>query len=167
MKVSREKLFVLNMFLDRIKQEETKKNVFFLYSIAKNKELIKSELTALEEARKPSEKKQEYEAKRIELCKKYCKKEESGNPIILDLGLPTARFDFDIEEKNKFDEEMVPLQEEYKEILEEEKIQMEEFNNLLKEEIEVNLIKFQLSKLPESMTGNDFDILYELDLIKE
>lgn len=52
-----------------------------------------------------------FEAIRIEVCKKYCKKGEDGEPIMLPIGNGETRFIFEPEVQKDFDEEIKALQE--------------------------------------------------------
>jgi len=166
MRITREKVFGLNMLFQRQKFVEA--SVPFHYAVAKNKKILEPEIKALEEAREPSEGYLEYEKKRIALCQIHTEKDENGNPkLTKDPNNGQEVFDLTDEAKEKLDEEMKEVREEFKEDIEEHEKKQKEFGEFIKEEVELNLIKLKLKQMPEKMSGNDVDLLEELELIEE
>lgn len=157
MKTKRIELLKLNSGL--IELCNIKGNVKFAYGILKNKKAIEKELEILEELRKPSEKQDEFEKKRVELCTKHSKKDKNGEPKIKDDA-------FDIEDKVKFQEELDKLKEKegFEELEKEQKKKKEEINSLLEEEIEIELHKIKLDDFPDELTANQLE---KIDLIIE
>lgn len=166
MKISREKIFALNALFSKLSQQKT--NVMFQYTIAKNKRLLVPEIESVREAQEdptPNERLSEYQEKRINLCKVYCNKDENGEPIILDIGKPTSRFDFNPEEKEKLNAEMEPINEEYKDAIEEQEKKEKDFYELTQEEVDIPFNLFKLKDMPKEITGIDLDLLF--DFIEE
>ena len=163
MKISREKLFSLNVLFDRLSAQKT--NVHFHYNVAKNKRLLVPELECIQEARKPSEKFNEFTKKRIELCKEYCKKDEDGNDVIIGAGTNQSRFDFEEGKQEELDEAIKPLTEEYKEVIKEHEDKEKQFFELLNEEVEIPFTLFKLKHMPQEVLGSDVEMLF--DLIEE
>lgn len=163
MKISREKLFGLNVLFNRLSGQKT--NVQFHYTVAKNKRLLVPELECLQEARVPSEEFTSYQKERIDLCKEYCKKDEDGTPIVLDPDTPTSRFDFEEDQKEILDNAMKPIAEKYKNVIEEQDKKEKDFFDLLKEEVDIPFNLFKLKYMPEEIIGEDVEILF--DLIEE
>lgn len=129
------------------------KGVKFGYARAKNKKLILAELELLDASIKEPVKFSEYDKERVELCKKYCKKDEKGNPVIKDqtyVGL---------KENIKFMDELKKLQEDFKEVIDERNKQKQEYEKLLDEEIELNFHKILLENIPSDITGAQLELL--------
>ena len=163
MKISREKLFALDVLFNRLGNEKT--NVKFHYTLAKNKRLLVPEIEALKESRTTSDEYNKFQEERIELCKEYCKKDDNGNPVILDPNTPQSRYDFEDDQKELLDKEIKPLTEKYKEAIDEQDKKEKEFFELLEEEVEIPFYQFNLKYMPESVLGADVELLF--DLIEE
>lgn len=164
MKITRKKLFGIKDVFDRLSTERT--NVLFHYNVAKNKRIIEAELSSLNEAKQLDEdvidRLKTYESKRVELCKENCLKNENDEPLVID-----NRFEFNEEGKKAFNEKLKEISEseEFKSALISREELEKEYENLLSEEVELPLIKFELNKLPTELLGSDIDILF--DLIEE
>jgi hypothetical protein len=104
------------------------KGVRFSLQVTKNINLIKSELEHIEEAAKPSE---EF----LEIAKLVQVIEGSGKT----------------DEEKK--EEVAKLEEKNAELVADRKKQIDEFNNMLEDEIEVSLFKISEKHLPEDITA--------------
>jgi len=161
MKVTREKLFVINGAFDRLSKERA--NTFFRHTLSKNKQLIENELKAVEAARnKPNEKYSEYEKKRMAACEALCLRDDEGKPCIVDAGTSAARYDFTIEAREEVNEQIEELKIEYKSAIDDFEETVKEFNELLQGEVEVEFKKFKLNQLPAEMSGEDMDIIFDL-----
>jgi len=66
------------------------------------------------------------------------------------------------ETKNEFDEKLKELREEYKAVVDEIEAQQKEVQDLIKEEIEIELVKIPLSIMPEKVMGQEVDILFDI-----
>jgi ribosomal protein L11 len=104
------------------------KGVRFSLQVTKNINLIKSELEHIEEAAKPSE---EF----LEIAKLVQVIEGSGKT----------------DEEKK--EEVAKLEEKNADLVADRKKQIDEFNNMLEDEIEVSLFKISEKHLPEDITA--------------
>lgn len=125
--------------------------VTFGYSVNKNLAIIKPEIEALQKALTPSEKFLEYDAKRVEIVKKYAKKDEKQEFVLFDVG---GRKSFDVAgQEEAVENEVKPLKEEYKEAIELNEKQMKEYNELLDKEAKIDLYKVKLENLPKEITG--------------
>jgi hypothetical protein len=119
----------------------------FGYAVAKNLAKVKEECVIIEKLQEPSEEFKAYDAKRIELCKKWAKKDEDGEPVIIGN-------EYDLKENmEKFKPESAALAEEYKETLDARRKVMEDVNTLLQEESDIVLHKIKEENLPEVITG--------------
>ncbi|KKM57642.1 hypothetical protein LCGC14_1550530 [marine sediment metagenome] len=81
----------------------------FVHGIAKNRSLLRSEAEAIQKAQEPPEAYQEYEKKRIELCKLYAVKDKENQPMTMGDG---RRFLIPPEKRAEFDAKVKALQEE-------------------------------------------------------
>lgn len=134
------------------------KGARFTYAIARNLAEIKADIEALQKSVDPSKEFSAYENKRIELNKKYSKKDEKGESI-------TENGKYILEDQEKFDEEFNKLKEENQSIVDARDAQIKEYMDSLDDEIEVKLWKIKETDLPEDITVNQtyaiFPILEE------
>jgi len=136
-------------------------SVKFSYFVAKTKVLLKSEVTALEEARKPPEKFVEYDSKRAELAQSLADKDESGRPRI-------ENNNFIITEKvDEFKEKLDKLKEEYKDCITEYEKKIKEFETLLEEDVEYDGPKIDFKDIPENIEASVLEVLISSNLIIE
>lgn len=139
------------------------KGVKFAFTILKNKKIIEhkveEEKDIFAKVLEMSERFKEFEEKRVSLCVKYSTKDENGNPI-------TTNEQYDIVDKDAFKNEYIPLMDEYKDDLEARNKQMQEYENLLDEEIEIEFKKVDFNDLPEDLTSKqleELDFMINLD----
>jgi len=149
-KVERIKLFGL---LNAIESVKTIKDVKFAYALVKNKKRIKEEIELLKEATKVSDKLQEYEKKRIMLCKQYCEKDDNKKPIIKNNSY------CGLDNNKNFNEEIKKLREEYKEELDNREKQIEDYNKLLEEKVEIDFYKISLKNIPQDISAEQLEPL--------
>lgn len=130
------------------------------YASSKNISLAKNEIEALQKAQAKAEMPEgvrECELKRIELCKKYCNKDEDGELIIIN-----EKFDIPLDAQNKIDKELVKLQEEHKDAFEEKEKIEKEFSELLEEDVKIEFHKIKLEDLPERISPAEIKIIEDL-----
>ena len=151
MKVKRVELFGLLQALGTLGNLS---GVKFAYALIKNKKKIQAELDTLKETVKPSNKLQEYENKRVELCKQYCEKDKEGKPVIKNNSY--SGLDVNV----KFDAEIKKLKEEYKTELDNREKQVKEYNKLLQEKVEIELHKIAVDDLPKDITSKQLESLW-------
>jgi hypothetical protein len=119
--------------------------VKFAYAVSKNLNILKSEIESLEKASKPSEKYIEFDKERVELAKKYAKKDEKGKPL-------SENNAFVMEDQEAFEKEFNELKEKNKDLVEEREKQMNEYVELLKTEANITLHKIALVDVPQNIT---------------
>ncbi len=139
------------------------KGIKFAYAMAKNRNLIKQELTTLQEIVKPNEKYSEYENKRIKLCEEYADKDEKGKPKMEILNEATK--EYVISDRKGFDKALEDLRKEYKEVLDERDAQIKEVNELLEKESDLVPFMVEYEDLPQDITGNMLSLI--INLVKE
>lgn len=119
--------------------------VKFAYAVSRNIALLKPEIEALDKSMEISEEFKKFEDLRMEVVKKFAKKDEKGEPVSVNNNYVLAnQADFDI----AFD----VLKSEHKEIWENRLKQIEEYNELLKTDSSVVLHKVSLSDIPNNIT---------------
>jgi hypothetical protein len=134
------------------------KGVKFAYATSRNKKILQNESESLLEAQKESESFTEYENKRVEIAKKYAKKDTQGEPVTEVHGRTRK---FVIEDQSGFDAELEILGAEYKETLEEREKQLKDFQELLEQEADVVLFKVAIADVPEDISVEQMGIVNE------
>ncbi|MCK5611917.1 hypothetical protein KAR91_59150 [Candidatus Pacearchaeota archaeon] len=137
-------------------------SVKFSYGIAKNKVVIRDEITALEEARKSSEAFNEYENKRVTLAREYADKDENGSPKIQDNSFVLTT------NKELFEKEFEELKDQYKDELVEREKQIKDFEELLEETVDdYEGMKINFKDIPENIDPTIMECFIIADLIIE
>lgn len=126
----------------------------FGYAMAKNKKMLTYEYEPLMDVIKPSDEMIAYERKRLEICSKFCEKDEKGEPELVGQN-------FIIKQENQpaFSSRVDKLKEKNKEVLDENTKKSEEVNDILKETVEMNLYKIDIDFFPEGLNQSQFDVL--------
>ena len=131
------------------------KGVKFAYAVAKNSNILKREIDALNTAIKPLPGFEAYDTARVELAKKFAKKDEKGEPVIEDN-------QYVLEDKPAFDIGLAELRESFKETLEIRQTQLDEYKKLLAEEVGLTLHKVKLDDVPKEITVDQMTALQEM-----
>ena len=135
----------LYMYMDALSNVTELKGVKFAYTVIKNKKKIEEEIKLLEEVVKASEGFSIYEQQRIQLCELHCEKDENGRPVI-------SENKYKILDVEKFDGELGQLKDKYmSDILERER-QINEYNRMLEEDIDINLSKLDFNDIPTDIS---------------
>ena len=121
----------------------------FAYAIFKNKQLIDEILKDVEFINDVDEKFMEYENKRIELCRICAKKDPDGKEIVQE-----GRFA--IQDNDTFTKGMDELRAEYKEVVDKRDEQLNRFNLIMQEDVDLDFVKVEKKDLPtEIQTANE------------
>jgi hypothetical protein len=131
------------------------RGVKFAYFVVKNLNILKPEIEALQKSLEPSGDYNAYDAERVELAKKFAKKDEKGNPVV-------ENNSFVLEDKDGFDKELKGLVKKHKTALDIREKQISEYNELLKEETKVELYKVKLADVPEDITTEQMAGIFEM-----
>jgi len=134
--------------------------VKFAYAVSKNLFKMKSEVEALQETYKPAQEFVTYEGERIKLAEEHAEKTDDEPKKIMENGIQR----FVIKDKKTFDKELEVLKKKYKTALESRKEQIESFEALLKEKIEIDLHKIDIKDVPKEITAkqmNDIFVIIE------
>ena len=129
--------------------------VKFAYAVAKNLNILKVEVQALETARKTTEDYNKFDKERIALATKHAKKDDNGKPIVVGQN-------FEIENMEEFEYELAVLKEKHKEAIEKREAQLKDFEDLLQKEVEIKLHKIALEDVPQSITTKQMTDIYSL-----
>ena len=119
----------------------------FAFAVAKNLDLVRSELIAFQKASEPSKEFAEYETKREELCVQFSEKTPEGEPIILNNNYVIK------DGKRSFDLKIKALKEDFKKALEIQDKKVEESRKYLEEDCEVQLIILVKSEIPDDINA--------------
>jgi len=118
------------------------------YAVAKNMAKLRSEVEALQKAYVASEEFVAYENQRLELAQKYSVKEK-GKPKTIKVG---GVEEYIIGDRDRFNQEFKKLQKKHKKAVDERKKQVDDFNEILKEEVEIDLHMIDSDYIPEGIT---------------
>ncbi len=147
---------LFNFYYALMSLADVQGNFKWSYGIAKNIKLMKDEVAVFKKLLDMSEDFAKYENERIGLAKKYSEKDEKGEAIIIGQ-------EYKIIDGKRFNAELVPLQKRYKKAIEERKNQLNELNELLKEEAETkSFYKIKLCDTPDSITPIQMAIILPL-----
>jgi pyruvate/2-oxoacid:ferredoxin oxidoreductase beta subunit len=119
--------------------------VKFAYAISRNISLIEPEIKSIEKSLEQTEDFKSFEVKRIELVKKFAKKDEKGESVIINN-------QYELENEEEFNKEFELLKEENKEVWGARQKQVDEYNELLKSESTVTLHKINLVDVPQNIS---------------
>jgi hypothetical protein len=128
------------------------KGVKFAYAVCRNRAMVKSIIDSLEDSFKPSEEFVKWDAERLEIARKYARKDEQGNLI----EMPGRNLD--ITNMPAFIAEIDLLKEKYQEALDAREKQMAEKESLMSEEVQdFKPYMLPFSQIPEDMTVEHMD----------
>jgi hypothetical protein len=137
-------------------------NKMLTYAIIKNKKAIESEVEALNEALKlDSDDYIKYVTEIREVANKYGAKDEDGNIIPTPTGFRTV----DGTDQEEVQSIVNEINEKYKEVIEAREKQMEEYNNMLNDEVEIEFSPIKLANMPDTVEEKTISLLF--DIIEE
>jgi hypothetical protein len=153
MKIQREKLFKFNNLLKALKNVKSTK---FAYIVVKNTKIIDDELEIVKGLVKlPDDHKSvEFETKRMELVKKWAKKDENGNLVVVG-----NNYDVTDEALEGFNADFNALTIEYADALAEVEANNTKLQDLLVEEVDVDLKTIKEENLPDNLSAEELDVL--------
>jgi hypothetical protein len=149
MKLKRFEILSVCETLDKYKGSDKK---VFMYYVSKLRKSLDDERNLIIETGRPSERYLKYESLKKEIAEKYCEKDESGNLKYYDKKYKIMDNCQDIVK-----EELVKLNEEYKEDIEKRKKEFSEFMLFLDQEVECDISKIPLSYIPDQISREDMD----------
>jgi len=145
-------LFVLTEQLaQNIERLKALKGAKFTYGILKNIELLEKEVKSLVEVSKPAEAFLSYDKDRVDLCVKFCKKDENGELLKKDSGNGQAEYDIDINSE-EWKDAITKLKETHSQALSDRDEQMKQYNELLDSELSIELNLISLNDVPNDIS---------------
>lgn len=139
------------------------KGLKFAYVVLKNRKKLELQITEDQEIfakiLEASEGYRMFEQKRLSLCELYSLKDENNKPI-------TENDQYKIDNMEKFNEELNILTEEYKDDIEKRQSQIQEYNKLMEEDLEITFNKVTFLELPLELSEKQLrslDFMIELD----
>jgi hypothetical protein len=142
-------LYTLKNSLDELKNLTGAK---FSYTLMKNKILINEELKVLDDINKSSEDYQRFELGRVELCEKYCEKDDNGKAVLYD------NF-YKIVDKDNFNADVLVLAEQYKDAIQAENERKKSFDALLNSETQIEFLKLNINDIPTNISVGQLEII--------
>jgi hypothetical protein len=128
------------------------KGVKFSYSVIKNKKKIEEEIKVLEEIIKPTNRYSAYESQRIQICEKHAEKDINNKAIIEDNK-------FKILDMTTFDIELNALKNDYLDDISEREKQIDEYNRMLDDDIELDYTKIGFNDFPNDITPKQLETI--------
>lgn len=131
--------------------------VKFTYGVARNLNLLKPEVEALEKALSPSEEFSKIDLQREEKLKEFARKDKDGKPVIDKL-----KMTYELEDEAAWDKEFKKFRKVNETAYEARDKQIAEYTELLKTPSTVNLFKIKLNEIPESITTQQMAQIFDL-----
>jgi len=117
----------------------------FKYAVARNTSKIDRQVDDIKSTTKWSARFQEYYQKRIALRLKMCAKDGGGKPVVMN-------GDYVLPDEDAFEEAHKEIAEEYKDVIDEKKVNDEKFNNSMDEMIDVEVHLIEQAWIPEDIS---------------
>lgn len=126
------------------------------YALSRTKQMWAKEVRSFSEFQKPSEEYMEFDKKRVELLEKYGRRDPDGELVVDRQG----RVSLETEERESFDLQVKRLEQDYKEVIEEQKNHSKEISSMLNDEVEVPVCQIPFEEIPEEINLEMMDVLY-------
>jgi len=123
------------------------------YAVAKTALKLECEIKALQQALKPEQRFLDFEAERIDLCRKHSIKNVAGKPIM------DGREFAGLTGNMQFEEALKGLKKIHFEAIEERERQLKEYQSMLDEEIEIYVHTIKMCDVPEKVTVEQMLVL--------
>ena len=136
-------------------------SVKFSYFVAKNKVLLKSEFTALEEARKPDPKFVEFDTERAKMAHDMADKDEKGQAKVENNNFII------VERVDEFKKSLDDLKEKYSKVIEEQEQNVKDYEDILDEEFNYKGPRIDFKDIPAGIEATILEALIVANLIIE
>ena len=136
-------------------------SVKFSYFVAKNKVLLKSEFTALEEARKPDPKFVEFDTERAKMAHDMADKDEKGQAKVENNNFII------VERVDEFKKSLDDLKEKYSKVIEEQEQNVKDLEDILDEEFNYKGPRIDFKDIPAGIEATILEALIVANLIIE
>ncbi len=131
--------------------------VKFCYAVAKNKRLLQGEVESIYEANPDTS--EDFRSEKKKILDKYAEKDNKKKPIYIDKGNGVSEPKVKPEDRLKAIREIEELKNE------KFKDKSDQYDKLLREEVEINLHQISLDQFPDNISQHKMDVLF--CLIKE
>ncbi|KKN98405.1 hypothetical protein LCGC14_0144970 [marine sediment metagenome] len=131
------------------------KGVKWNYAVARNLRTLEMIVQSLQDASKPPEAFMAYQKERIDLCIKHAVKDDDGKPQV-------SNFEYIIQDRVSFDVELKALQDQHADMISAREQQIEEYNELLEDSVDINLFLLSPDNIPEEVTGGQLAAIMEI-----
>lgn len=132
----------------------------FAYFVAKNISATRSEVEALEAILKNSKEYDEYEEERVALALENAETDDKGKPkIIMNQQMQT---EYVMKDPLKWIKEFKALNKKHKKVLDAKQKQLDEYNEMLKEESDVKLHRIKMEHVPANISVAQMNIIVDL-----
>ena len=136
-------------------------SVKFSYFVAKNKVLLKSEFTALEEARKPDPKFVEFDTERAKMAHDMADKDENGQSKVENNNFII------VERVNEFKDSLDALTKKYSKVIKDQEQNVKDFEDILDEDFNYKGPRIDFKDIPAGIEASILEALIVADLIIE
>jgi len=152
--MKKSELFTVMRVLNEIGNAKTHPK--FAYGVTKNKKKIQNEIDAIQAASEPTAAVTEFDEKRLAVCEQHAEKDSAAQPI-------TTGNNYVIDEKKKstFDKKIKSLRKRYEKDLDDHKVQMDQVNEIMAEDIDMGFHKIDIDFFPEGLKQYQYDALME------
>lgn len=140
----------LYVFIQSLNSVVELKGVKFAYAVLKNKRKIEEEIKLFEEVIRPNPEFEEYERKRITLCEIHSEKDTEGRPVIVEDKYKLVDVDL-------FNSELEKLKTNYQEVIDERIRQINEYNVILDETLDINFEKLNFLDIPTNISAKELE----------
>lgn len=147
---------------DLLKQEinniKQLKGAKLSYYITLNIDIINEKIQQILQTITPNNDYLEYEQTRIDICEKYCKRDENGN--LIKIQIDENKFEYDVDINNPdWNIAMNNLKTKYSNTIEYRNNQITAYNKLLQQECDIDLNMFTLDIISDDVTVELMSIL--------
>lgn len=157
LKLKKEKLLTFHRTLNSFANATGAK---FCYFVNKNIKLLENDVEALNKAITPLPNFVEFDKDRLELVKKHAKKDEKQPDGLGRDPIDPTRYA--IKDLKAFDADFEKLKTKHKVAMKEREKQIKEFEELCKEEIEIELHSISKDLIPNTITAQQMNGIFEL-----
>ena len=150
MKIKIKNIDLINLYntLQKFKKVEVSK--YFSYAIVKNSSIIENDYNILKSMATNKKEYLQFLSERENICKKYAYRDENDKPII-----ENNKYSIVEDWKEEFKQEIKSLIESNQYVLQSQKEQSDQYQNILKEEVEFDFFMVDFDFIPNEVTPED------------
>jgi hypothetical protein len=138
------------------------KGIKFADGIIKVEDIISKEIVVMDKVGKANEAFSKYDADRNTLCIEFTKKNKNGSPMLRINPDGSHEYDIDDTKMDEFNKKLEELNTVNKDVIEERKQQLKEFNDYLKEEITIDIVQIDMANVPKDISVSQLKSIKKL-----